>query len=144
MEKHKFPGPDGFPVEFYIAAWNILGVDVRKGILYFFNTLHLPRIINSSAIALVPKSQPTIKLGDYRPLSCCNVLYKCITKMLTARLKMVIPAIVSSCQSAFVAHRLIGDNIMLTQALCRKYLLNSGQPRCAIKVDVKKAFDTLN
>lgn len=144
MAKHKCPGPDGLPVEFYLAAWDIIGEDVTKGILHFFNTLHLPRIVNSSALALVPKSQQAAMMSDFRPISCCNVLYKCISKMLTARLKIIMPAIISPCQSAFVPHRLIGDNIMLAQALCRNYHLNSGQPRCALKVDIRKAFDTLN
>lgn len=144
MAKNKCPGPDGLPVEFYLAAWDVVGADVTKGILYFFSTLHLPRIINSSAIALVPKSQPATLMSDYRPISCCNVLYKCISKMLTARLKLVLPSIISPCQSAFVSQRFIGDNIMLAQALCRNYHLNSGQPRCALKVDIKKAFDTLS
>ncbi|KAL8155888.1 hypothetical protein AgCh_001077 [Apium graveolens] len=144
LEKYKCPGPDGLPVEFFLIAWEFIGTNVTNGILYFFNSLHLPRIINSSAISLIPKSKPVTVMSDYRPISRCNVLYKCISKMLTARLKLVLPAIISPCQSAFVAQRLIGDNIMLAKALCKNYHLQSGQLRCALKVDIRKAFDTLN
>lgn len=64
--------------------------------------------------------------------------------MLTARLKAIFPSIILPCQSAFVAKRRIGDNVMLAQALCRNYHLSNGKSRCAIKVDIKKAFDTLS
>lgn len=144
MAKNKSPGPDGLPVEFYLATWQIVGQEVTAGILHFFKTRHLPRIINSAAIALVAKNHSASSVGDYRPISCCNVLYKCITKMLTYRLKLILPSIISQCQSAFVPKRSIGDNIMLAQALCKNYHLNSGQARCTVKVDIKKAFDTIN
>lgn len=53
MAKNKSPGPDGLTTEFYIAAWNIVGTEVSSAVLYFFTSLHLPRIVNSTAIALV-------------------------------------------------------------------------------------------
>lgn len=144
MGKNKSPGPDGYPVEFYLTAWSVIGEDVVRGILHFFNTLHLPRIVNSTAIALIPKSRPAASIANYRPISCCNTLYKCISKMIAFRMKMVMPSIISDCQSAFVPGRLIGDNTLLAQSLCRNYHLNTGQPKCTIKLDLRKAFDTLN
>lgn len=60
------------------------------------------------------------------------------------RLKKLMPGLISMAQSAFVPQRLIGDNILLAQALFKNYHLNSGTPRCALKIDIKKAFDTLN
>lgn len=38
----------------------------------------------------------------------------------------------------------MGDNTMLAQALCKNYHLHSGPARCAFKIDIRKAFDTLN
>lgn len=144
MSNNKSPGPDGFTVEFYISTWDILGEDVTNAVLHFFNSLHLPRIINSTALALVPKCSTPTSMNDYRPIACCNVLYKCISKMLSARLKKVISTVVSPLQSAFVPGRKIGDNILLAQALFKDYHLNGGPPRCAFKIDLRKAFDTLN
>lgn len=144
MPRNKSPGPDGLTVEFFMAAWNIIGADVVKGILYFFQTLILPRAVSAASLVLVPKIYPTKDMADFRPIACCNVLYKCITKMLASRLKPMLADIISPSQSAFVPHRLIGDNVLLAQALFKNYHLSSGKPRCAFKIDIKKAFDTLH
>lgn len=144
MPRNKCPGPDGFSVEFFIAAWNIVGKEVCNGILYFFSTRQLPRIINSTALALVPKVSPSMLMSDFRPIACCNIIYKCITKLLAMRMKKLLPSLISLSQSAFIPNRVIGDNILLAQALFKNYHLNSGAPRCAMKIDIKKAFDTLN
>lgn len=144
MPRNKCPGPDGFTVEFFVASWSIVGSDFCKGILYFFDTLQLPRIVNSVVLALVPKRNPTSTMSDFRPIACCNIMYKCITKLLALRLKKLMPSLISPSQSAFVPKRLIGDNILLAQGLFKNYHLETGPPRCAVKLDIKKAFDSLN
>ena len=144
MPKNKSPGPDGFPAEFYVATWAIVGDDVCRAIMYFFHSLHMPRMINSAVLALVPKCQSPTVMADFRPIACCNTLYKCITKLIASRLKCVLPALISSPQSAFIPGRKIGDNILLAQALLRDYHHKIGPSRCAFKVDLRKAFDTLS
>lgn len=51
---------------------------------------------------------------------------------------------VSINQSAFVPGRRIYDNILLTQELMWNYHRGRGPPRCAFKVDIQKAYDTVN
>lgn len=143
MAKNRSPGPDGFSTEFYLTAWNVVGADVVRGILHFFQTNDMPRIINATAIALIPKVDCPANMSHYRPISCCNTLYKCIAKLLAGRLKLLLPHLISPNQSAFISKRSIGDNIMLAQALVKDYHL-SGPSRCAIKLDIRKAFDSLN
>lgn len=144
MPGKKSPGPDGFTREFFIATWDIVGIDFTKAVLYFFQTNYLPKIIGATALTLVPKHFNASKITEFRPIACCNFVYKCISKMVATRLKCLIPDIISANQSAFIPKRLMGDNILLAQSLFRGYHLNSGPSRCAFKLDIKKAFDTVS
>lgn len=39
--------------------------------------------VDATCITLVPKIDNHMSLGEYRPTACCNVVYNCITKILT-------------------------------------------------------------
>lgn len=144
MAKDKSPGPDGISSEFFVKTWEVVGSDTTAAILRFFDTGHLPRIINSSAIALIPKLPNASHMSQFRPISCCNVLHKCITKMMAFLMQKVMGILISNNQTAFVPKRNLSDNIFLAQALCRDYHQNSGPPKFACKSDIRKAFDTVN
>ncbi|GJS10955.1 hypothetical protein Tco_0367751 [Tanacetum coccineum] len=60
------------------------------------------------------------------------------------RIKECLKGLISPNQSAFVPGRRISDNILLTQELMHNYHLDRGTPRCAFKVDIQKAYDTVD
>ncbi|GJY15340.1 RNA-directed DNA polymerase, eukaryota, reverse transcriptase zinc-binding domain protein [Tanacetum coccineum] len=84
---NKAPGPDGYASTFYKKAWKIVGKDVCMAIKEFFNTGKFLGEMNATLISLVPKVSTQNKVSDYRPIACCNVVYKCISKILTDRIK---------------------------------------------------------
>ncbi|KAJ0800754.1 putative RNA-directed DNA polymerase [Helianthus annuus] len=140
----KAPGPDGYTSAFFKHAWDVVGNEVTNVVLQFFENGKLLNQVNHTILALIPKKEVPDSVVDYRPISCCNVLYKCISKILTYRLKPCLGVLVSINQSAFVLGRKISDNILLTQELMHNYHLNRGPARCAFKIDIQKAYGTVN
>ncbi|KAL0455553.1 UNVERIFIED_CONTAM: LINE-1 retrotransposable element O protein [Sesamum latifolium] len=55
----------------------------------------------------------------------------------------ILDMLVSPSQNAFVPGRSIGDNILLAQELFYGYNQQRLPPRCALKVDLRKAYDTV-
>ncbi|XP_022030689.1 uncharacterized protein LOC110931611 [Helianthus annuus] len=117
---------------------------VYKAFVQHYESVQYGSAVNHTILALVPKVDTPNSVLDYRPISCCNVIYKCISKIITDRLKGSLDTLVSINQSAFVPGRKITDNILLTQELMHNYHLNKGQPRCAFKIDIQKAYDTVS
>ncbi|XP_074315271.1 uncharacterized protein LOC141651458 [Silene latifolia] len=66
-----------------------------------------------------------------------------MSKILCDRMKPLLPNLVGLEQGAFVKGRSIFENIMLTQSLIKGYGQQGVSPRCLMKVDIKKAFDSL-
>ncbi|GJR69255.1 hypothetical protein Tco_0015320 [Tanacetum coccineum] len=144
MGNDKSPGPDGFTAAFFKSSWDIIGSDVSRAVREFFINGRLLKELNHTIIALIPKVNSPARVNDYRPISCCNVLFKCISKIIANRIKESLKRLISPNQSAFVPGRSISDNILLTQEIMHNYHLDRGVPRCAFKVDIQKAYDTVD
>lgn len=101
------------------------------------------REVNATCITLVPKKDSPSTLGDYRPIACCSVVYKCITKILTARMRMFMNDVISPNQSAFITGKHIQYNILLSHELFHNYHWGDGLPRWVAMVDLRKACDSM-
>ena len=143
IDDSKAPGPDGFSSLFFKRAWSIVGNEVCDAVADFFSNGCILHEINCTIIALVPKVHNPSSMHGYRPISCCNTIYKCITKIIAARIKRCIPDIIFPAQTAFVQGRSITNNILLTQELMKNYHYDVGTPSCALKIDLKKAYDSI-
>ncbi|GKE63428.1 protein LAZ1 [Tanacetum coccineum] len=143
IEDDRAPGLDGYTSAIFKKGWNIVGVDICNAFRDFFSNGQTLKENNHTFIALVPKVITPLKVNDYRPISCCNVIYKCISKIITNRIVNGIKEVVSDNQSAFVLGRHISDNILFTQELMHNYHRNRGPPKCAFKIDIQKAYDTI-
>ena len=139
----KAPGLDGYTALFFKSAWPIVGEDVTKAVQFFFQTNTLYTAFNATIVALVPKYNNPNIMRDFRPISCCSVVYKCITKILANRLQKHLPCLIGKNQSAFTKGKSILDNIFMAQEVVRGYGRSTLSLRCVIKIDIQKAFDTL-
>ena len=78
---------------------------------------------------------------NFRPISCCNVIYKCASKFISIRLKDVLPFDLS--QGAFVQGRELLFNVVLFQEVARGSFRKNIYPRCMFEIDLKKAYDSI-
>ncbi|CAN1241083.1 Transposon TX1 uncharacterized 149 kDa protein [Linum perenne] len=139
----KSPGPDGFTVQFYKTSWETIGQEIILAVQSFFDKGELPHQVNATTLTLIPKVLNADEFKNFRPISCCNVLYKCITKVIATRIGRILPWIISPSQSAFIKGRLISDNILLAHELVNSYHKKQVSPRCVVKIDLTKAFDSV-
>jgi exonuclease III len=139
----KAPGPDGMPSIFYKHFWSTVGDQVTAEVLNVLKGGDIPEGWNDTMVVLIPKTSNPVKLKDLRPISLCNVLYKVISKVISNRLKIILPDIISPNQSAFVPGRIISDNILLAYELTH-YLQRRSTGAvgyAALKLDISKAYD---
>lgn len=119
----KASGPDGYTKEFYVAAWSVIGQDFATAVQSFFLYGSMPKSVNATLLALIPKSTDlaAATITDFRPVACCNMLYKVISKILANRLKLILPDFIEPNQSAFVKGRLLLENGLLATELVKDY-----------------------
>lgn len=144
IDNDKASGPDGYSSAFFKKFWDIIGNDVTNDVCEFFATGQLLKRLNTTIIALIPKIKINHTVADFRSIACCNVIYKMITKIIANRVAYALPEIINPTQSAFIRGRNIMDNVILAQELMRKCTRKRSTPRCAIKIDLKKAYDTIS
>ncbi|XP_056691836.1 uncharacterized protein [Spinacia oleracea] len=113
IDINKAPGLDGFNSLFFLKAWEIVKADVYEAVREFFRTGVMLKQVNNTSVTLVPKIQNASCVKDFRPIACCSVVYKIISKILQLECK-----------------------VLLVQ-------LKHVSPRCMIKVDLKKSYDSL-
>ncbi|KAJ9536622.1 hypothetical protein OSB04_un000171 [Centaurea solstitialis] len=140
----KAPGPDGYTFKFFKSAWDIVGNDLQVAVDNFFYSGRMLKEINHTLLCFIPKVPNASRVTDFRPISCCNVLYKVISKVIAERMKPYLSQLIGPEQSAFIPGRRISDNILMAHELVAGYQRDSGRPRCAFKIDLRKAYDTVD
>ncbi|KAI5675233.1 hypothetical protein M9H77_06183 [Catharanthus roseus] len=107
--------------------WNLVGIDFCGAIVEFFSIV---------IVSLIPKKKHSKSVGDFRPISCCNVFYKVITKLLASRLGKVLLTFIDGAESAFVEGRSMVEDIHLAQDFMRGYARKRTSPKFTLKVDL--------
>jgi len=92
---------------------------------------------------LLRKKKDAAAIGDFRPISLIHSFAKLFTKVLARRLAPHMNKLVRPNQSAFIRGRLIHENYKAVHHTAR--LLHQSKITCSlVKVDIAKAFDTVN
>lgn len=101
--------------------------------------------LNVTNIVLFPKIPHPNNLGNFRPISLCNVLYKLVTKTIVNRFKGVYEFCMDSAQSAFVLGRLILDNMLLAYENLHTFRQKRVGRKVfmVMKLDIGKSYDRI-
>lgn len=146
MANDKSPRLDGVPAEFYKIHWEIIGSSVLHAVKRFFTTGHLLHEWNKTLLVLIPKVNPPEEVSQFRPISLCNVIYKCVAKCMVNRMKPLLPNLIADYQNAFVPGRHMDDNILISHELT--HIINkqrTGLRHLAVlKLDMNKAYDRVS
>lgn len=100
-------------------------------------------LLNLANIVPLPKKTDATRVTDFRPISLIHSIAKIFSKLLANRLAPQLDSLVSNCQSAFMKRRSIHDNFLYVQNTTRN-LHTLKIPDLFLKLDIHKAFDTVN
>ncbi|KAK9667762.1 hypothetical protein RND81_13G009700 [Saponaria officinalis] len=102
IDVNSSPGFDGFSSGFFISSWHLIGIDLCSAIKEFFRTVRMPKQLNTTLLTLVPKKKVVKNVQDFRPIACCSVIYKVISKILANRMQLLLPLLIGQEQAAFI------------------------------------------
>ena len=96
------------------------------------------------AITLIPKGQKDKSdLGNWRPITLLNTLYKLISAIMAKKIKKVLPRIIGHEQKGFVDGRNIADAIRGVYDTI-DYANNNNKRGVMLAIDFRKAFDSIS
>lgn len=143
FQKDKSPSPDGWTIEFFISLYEIIGGDLLKAVEGTRTSGRIPASFNATFIALIPKTNSSTSLNDFRPISLCNCVYKVVSKIISRRLKVVLSHHISEEQYGFLEGRQIHEVIGVSQE--GMHSLKSHKLKGVIlKIDFSKAYDKVS
>ena len=120
-----------------------MGIDVHQAVLSSLNSSSILKSINHTFITLIPKVNNPERVSNFQPISLCNMIYKIVSKVIANRLEPMLHSIISDTQSAFIANRLITDNILIAFESLHHMKNNCIGKKgfMALKLDMSKAYD---
>jgi len=143
MQSGKAPNPDRFNVDFFKAYWETLKHDILKVVDDSRRSKKVLKALNASFIALIPKQENAMTLDGFWPIALCNVVYKIISKIITNRLKPLLPSLISEEQTGYVEGRKILNNIIQAHEVVHS-LKSKKQAAMIIQLDLAKSYDKLS
>ena len=100
--------------------------------------------MNTTWVTLVPKKQGNaLGVNEFRPISMVGSIYKVIAKILSKRLQVILPRLVSDSQTAFIKGRQILDGALIANEVVG-WLKKTKRSGALLKLDFEKAYDSVD
>ena len=144
FSKYKSPGNDGLTKEFYETFWEELKQPFMNSLNQAKVSKKLVTFQRKAVIKVLQKKDKDKRLSSHwGPILLLNVDYKIISKTFASRLKKLVPNLISSQQTTYVAQRcinesgrVISDLLSVTKKMTVKWYL--------VTIHIEKAFDSLD
>ncbi|KAL3678874.1 hypothetical protein R1sor_021830 [Riccia sorocarpa] len=143
MSPGKSPGLDGLTIEVLKITWEWMKYPCVRMLKEVWTNKRIGKTNKVAVIKLLPKGEGRTKLKQWRPISLLSLTYRLIGKIISERLKKIIPKLVDDDQTGFVAGRSIMDNV-LSLKMCQDVTNITGEPSIFCKLDFEKAFDRVH
>ena len=143
MSKGKAQRSDGLPPEFYLALWDVMGVDLVEVLNSSLTAGALPLSQRTALISLIFKKGDRAEHKNWRPITLLNANYKICARTLGGRLLSVLHYIIAPDQTCGVRGRFIGENVALLRDVvdCAN---EADLPVAILALDQEKAFDRVD
>ncbi|KAM8977058.1 2-(3-amino-3-carboxypropyl)histidine synthase subunit 1 [Pelodytes ibericus] len=140
----KAPGPDGLTSIYYKTFKETLLPPMLKAFNSLANGAILPTQTQEAHITLIHKpGKDPEHCGSYRPISLLNVDVKLLAKILSNRLKDILPTLIHRDQVGFTPGREARDNTVKLINLIH-YAHTNQKPTLLLSIDAEKAFDRVS
>jgi len=85
VKQGKSPRPNRLTVKFYVGFFNLIKEVILKIVSESQSSRRMLSFLNSIHLVIIPRKQDTKCFEDFRPISCCNVIYKPMANIIAVR-----------------------------------------------------------
>ena len=115
FEKDKIPSLNGWNIELFLVAYETIGHDLLHLVEESRVNGYVSSSLNSTFIALIPKSSDPEPFDEYKPISLCIMVYKIISNMFSNIMDPKLVECISKEQFGFLNVRQILNAIGVTR-----------------------------
>ena len=102
IDGQKCPGEDGLSRAFFTTFWEQIHQPLLAAFQHIFSSGQMPESLASGLICLIPKGGDRQEIRQWRPITLLPTAYKILAKMISSRIRPLLPDLIHDTQTSFV------------------------------------------